>query len=254
MKDSRNPLAAAIRFALGAGTVAGLAVTTAPSFAQEEETEGPDLADRIQVTGSRLNRVEADSANPVNVITRADVERVGFSDVGEVLRQLPAVTGSPLSTSTNNGGDGSSLTSLRGMGPARTLVLINGRRSNGAGDFSTMPIAMVERIEVLKEGASAIYGADAVAGVVNIITRTDFQGAQIQVQYGESFETVDNPAASLNPVYGGSDADLGRFSAVFGDVSEKGSFMIGAERSKQDPVYQGNLKGSQFRGSSAAIR
>lgn len=247
MKDSRNPLAAAIRFALGAGTVAGLAVTTAPSFAQEEETEGPDLADRIQVTGSRLNRVEADSANPVNVITRADVERVGFSDVGEVLRQLPAVTGSPLSTSTNNGGDGSSLTSLRGMGPARTLVLINGRRSNGAGDFSTMPIAMVERIEVLKEGASAIYGADAVAGVVNIITRTDFQGAQVQVQYGESFETEDNPAASLNPVFNGSDADLGRFSAVFGDVSEKGSFMIGAERSKQDPVYQGNLKGAQFK-------
>lgn len=249
MKDNRNILASAIRFALTAGALAGLSIAASPVSAQdagEDETGPAEPVDRITVTGSRLNRVQAESNSPVNVITRADVERIGFSDVGEVLRQLPAVTGSPLSTATNNGGTGASLTSLRGMGPARTLVLINGRRSNGAGDFSTMPIAMVERIEVLKEGASAIYGADAVAGVVNIITRTDFEGAQVTVQYGASMETVTNPAEAQRPVWAGGDGDLGRFSAVIGDVSDNGSFMLGAERSKQDPVYQGNLKGAQF--------
>lgn len=247
MKDNRNPLAAAIHYALGAGVIAGLAVTAAPAFAQDppEEEDAADLG-RVEITGSRLSRVDVEGARPVNILTRDDIERIGLSDVGQVLRQLPAVTGSPLSTATNNGGDGSSLTSLRGMGPARTLVLINGRRSNGVGDFSTMPIAMVERIEVLKEGASAIYGADAVAGVVNIITRTDFQGAQVTVQYGASTELVSNPAEAQRSEWAGSDGEIGRFSAVIGDVGEKGSFMLGAERSKQDPVYQGNLKGSQF--------
>ncbi|MEX2498017.1 MAG: TonB-dependent receptor [Wenzhouxiangellaceae bacterium] len=247
MKDNRNPLAAAIHYALGAGVIAGLAVTAAPAFAQDppEDEDAADLG-RVEITGSRLSRVDVEGARPVNILTRDDIERIGLSDVGQILRQLPAVTGSPLSTATNNGGDGSSLTSLRGMGSARTLVLINGRRSNGVDDFSTMPIAMVERIEVLKEGASAIYGADAVAGVVNIITRTDFQGAQVSVQYGQSLETGSNPAASIRPEWAGTDGDLGRISAVFGDVGEKGSFMIGAERSKQDAVYQGNLKGARF--------
>jgi len=246
MKHNRNPLATAIHYALGAGMIAGLAMTAAPVSAQEEGEEAADL-DRVQVTGSRLSGVQVEGAKPVNTLDRTDLERAGLSDVGEVLRSLPAVTGSPLSTSTNNGGDGSSLTSLRGMGSARTLVLINGRRANGIGDFSTMPLAMVERIEVLKEGASAIYGADAVAGVVNIITRTDFQGAQVMVQYGESSETSNNPAADLKDVWKGSDGDLHRFSAVFGDVSDRGSYMIGAERSEQDAVYQGNLVGPQFR-------
>ena len=246
MRDNRNPLAAAIHYALGAGVVAGLAATAAPAFAQEQQEDQADLG-RVEVTGSRLSRVDVEGAKPVNILTREDIERIGLNDVGEVLRQLPAITGSPLSTATNNGGDGSSQTSLRGMGADRTLVLINGRRSNGADDFSTMPIAMVERIEVLKEGASAIYGADAVAGVVNVITRTDFQGAQVSVQYGASTVLERNPAADLRPEYAGSDGDVGRFSAVLGDVSERGSFMIGAERSKQDPVYQGNIDSPQFR-------
>ncbi|MCA1778174.1 MAG: TonB-dependent receptor, partial [Xanthomonadaceae bacterium] len=245
MKDNRNPLAEAIHYALGAGVLVGLAASAAPAFAQEQEEDAADL-DRVQITGSRLSRVDIEGARPVNILTREDIERIGLSDIGEVLRQLPAITGSPLSTATNNGGDGSSLTSLRGMGPARTLVLINGRRSNGASDFSTMPIVMIERIEVLKEGASAIYGADAVAGVVNIITRTDFSGGQVQVQFGQSLETVNNPAGALRDEWKGTDGDLGRFSAIIGDVGPKGSYVMGAERTKQDPVFQGNLKGAQF--------
>jgi outer membrane receptor protein involved in Fe transport len=246
MRDNRNPLAAAIHYALGAGVVAGLAATAAPAFAQEQEEEQADLG-RVEVTGSRLSRVDVEGAKPVNILTRADIERIGLNDLGEVIRQLPAITGSPLSTATNNGGDGSSLASLRGMGVNRTLVLINGRRANDAGDFSTMPIAMVERIEILKEGASAVYGADAVAGVINVITRTDYSGAQVSVQYGRSMVLENNPATSINPAFGGSDGDVGRFSAVLGDVGQRGSFMIGAERSKQDPVYQGNIDNPQFR-------
>jgi len=246
MKHNRNPLASAIRFGLGASVLASLAMTAAPVVAQDEEEETETL-DRVQVTGSRIARVDIEGASPVTIVERADIERIGLNDIGEVLRQLPAITGGPLSTATNNGGDGSSLTSLRGMSPARTLVLINGRRQNAAGDFSTLPVAAIERVEVLKEGASAIYGADAVAGVVNIITRRDFDGVTVAVQYGASFETETNPAGELRDRWKGTDGEVGRFSIVLGETGNRGGFVAGLERSKQNEVYQGNLEGLQFR-------
>lgn len=217
---------------------------------QEDDKETVEL-ERVQVTGSRLGRIDFEGASPVTIFTRDDIERTGAHDVGELLRQIPAVTGSPQGTAQNNAGDGSSRTDLRGLGPVRTLVLLNGRRQDsGTGtsfDFSTLPLAAIERIEVLKEGASAIYGADAVAGVINVITRRGFSGARVQAQYGGSFELERNPAAETRPEWAGSDGNSGRISVVLGNVGERGSFLIGAERTEQDPVYQGNIPDVQFR-------
>ena len=248
MQYNRNPLYTSMRYALATGAVAGMALS-GQAFAQEDPAE----LERVETTGSRLSQVDIEGAQPVTVVDRDDIERIGLNDLGDVIRQLPSITGSPLSTRTNNGGNGGSFVDIRGMGPGRTLVVINGKRDITDGDFSLIPIAAVERIEVLKEGAAAIYGADAVAGVVNIITRQDFSGAQLQAQYGASLETTDNPGAAdiSNPRAAGTDGDTKRVSFVFGDTTDKGSFLVGVEYNEQDPVFQGNIDSPQFRNTLA---
>ncbi|GAB4181985.1 MAG: TonB-dependent receptor [Wenzhouxiangellaceae bacterium] len=240
---SRKPLCQALRWSLGAG---GVALFSVPLAVQAQE-DSADLG-RVEVTGSRLSQVDIEGATPVTVLDRSDIERIGLNDLAEVIRQLPSITGSPLSTQTNNGGNGGTLADIRGLGVNRTLVLVNGRRDISGGDFSTIPIAIVERIDVLKEGASAIYGADAVSGVINVITRRDFQGAELIANYGRSFELVENPAAEEvgDPGLAGTDGDTKRLSFVFGSAGEKSSFTIGVEYNEQDPVLQGNINSVQF--------
>lgn len=246
MTYNRNPLYQAVHYALGAGAVAGFAFT-APAFAQDQDQDSAEL-DRVEVTGSRLSQVDIEGATPVTVLDRSDIERIGLNDLADIIRQLPSITGSPLSTRTNNGGSGGTLADIRGLGSIRTLVLINGRRDISGGDFSTIPVSIVERIDVLKEGAAAIYGADAVSGVINIITRQDFQGAEFIANYGRSFELVRNPAVDEvgDPNLAGSDGDTKRASFVFGNSTDKSSFVIGVEYNEQDPVYQGNVDSPQF--------
>lgn len=248
MQYNRNPLYTSMRNALATGAVATLAMS-GQVFAQDEPVE----LERVETTGSRLSQVDIEGAQPVTVLDRDDIERIGLNDLADVIRQLPSITGSPLSTRTNNGGNGGSFVDIRGMGTARTLVVINGKRDITDGDLSLIPIAAVERIEVLKEGAAAIYGADAVAGVVNIITRQDFSGAQLQAQFGASMETTSNPGAETigDPRAKGTDGDTKRVSFVFGDTSEKGSFLVGVEYNEQDPVFQGNINNRQFRNTLA---
>lgn len=216
--------------------------------ANAQEQDDTTSLDRVEVTGSRLSQVDIEGASPVTVLDRSDIQRTGLNDLSEVIRQLPSITGSPLSTQTNNGGSGATRADIRGLGVNRTLVLINGRRDISGGDFSTIPVAIVERIDVLKEGASAIYGADAVSGVINVITRQDFQGAELLANYGRSFELVDNPAADEvgDPGLSGSDGDTKRVSFVFGSVADKSSYVFGIEYNEQDPVFQGNVDSIQF--------
>ncbi|GAB4181992.1 MAG: TonB-dependent receptor [Wenzhouxiangellaceae bacterium] len=252
MTYNRNPLYQAVHYALGAGAVAGFALS-APAFAQDQDQDSAEL-DRVEVTGSRLSQVDIEGATPVTVLDRSDIERIGLNDLADIIRQLPSITGSPLSTRTNNGGSGATVADIRGLGAIRTLVLINGRRDISGGDFSTIPVSIVERIDVLKEGAAAIYGADAVSGVINVITRQDFQGAEFIGNYGRSFELVDNPAAAEvgDPNLRGTDGDTKRLSFVFGSSGEKSNFVIGVEYNEQDPVYQGNVNSDQFQLSLVA--
>ncbi|GAB4181988.1 MAG: TonB-dependent receptor [Wenzhouxiangellaceae bacterium] len=250
MTYSRNSLSQAVHYALGAGAIAGFTIG-GPALAQDQD-ENVDL-DRVQVTGSRLSQVDIEGATPVTVLDRTDIERIGLNDLADIIRQLPSITGSPLSTRTNNGGSGATLADIRGLGTNRTLVLVNGRRDIATGDLSTVPVSIVERIDVLKEGASAIYGADAVTGVINIITRQDFQGAEFIANYGRAFDLVDNPAAEEvnDPGLRGTDGDSKRVSFVFGSSGEKSNFVIGLEYNEQDPVFQGNVNSPQFQLSLA---
>jgi outer membrane receptor protein involved in Fe transport len=141
----------------------------------------------ITVTGSLIGRREVDSPSPVSVVDREKLDSAGITNVGDVLQKIPA-QGNAINAQNNNGGDGSVRINLRSLGAARTLVLLNGRRvvPSGTGadnsvDFGTIPLAMIERVEVLKDGASAIYGSDAIAGVVNVITRSNMNGTEANI-------------------------------------------------------------------------
>jgi iron complex outermembrane recepter protein len=168
----------------------------APAVPEEAPTRRAG-EEEIIVTGSRVRRKDLTTPAPVTVFTRQQLEESGRVTLGEFLQLLPEQGNAP-NFQLNNGGstysaDGSTQINLRNLGVTRTLVLVNGRRMVPAGvgastavDLNTIPIAAVENVEVLKDGASAIYGSDAIAGVVNVITRKSFNTTQATAQYGVS--------------------------------------------------------------------
>lgn len=218
------------RKSLTAAAVAASLGFPALAVAQDAQTDvnAEEQVERIQVTGSRIRQSDIEGANPVSVYTAEDLAKVGITDVGDFIQRMPAMSGSPIGTTTNNGGNGAVTVNLRGLGSARTLVLINGRRTVDGGDFQTIPSSMIERIEILKDGASAVYGADAVAGVVNVITKKSFTGLEVNLQYRTSTETEKDSEKT--------------FSIVGGREFEKGNIVFGAEITEQTPVYQGDTE------------
>jgi outer membrane receptor protein involved in Fe transport len=163
------------------------------------------------------------------------MEISGLTDVGQLLQSMPSMSGSPIGTTTNNGGNGGVFVDLRGMGVNRTLTLVNGMRIVDGGDYQSIPSTMIERVEILKDGASAVYGADAVAGVVNIITRRDFDGIEVTVQHGDWFDT-DNGEQTT-------------FGLIAGKEYDSGNFVFGAEYVDQKEVYQADTPWEFFRDS-----
>ena len=154
--------------------------------------------DKVQITGSRINfkQAQISGVGPVTVIDAETIQRTGAISAETLLQRLPASAGGA-GNQTNaywtGNGYGTTQVNLRGLGINRTLVLLNGRRvvnggtgANSAVDLNMIPVALIERVEVLKDGASAIYGADAVAGVVNIITKTGLKGGEASVRYGQT--------------------------------------------------------------------
>lgn len=165
--------------------------------AAHAEAEGAMMIEEVVVTGSRIARTDLEGVAPVTVYTSVDIDRSGATSVGQILREMPSVSGGAQTTQVNNGGGGVMQISLRGLGAVRTLVLLNGRRvtasvdegANGiAVDLNTIPTSIIERIEVLKDGASAAYGSDAIAGVVNIITKKGFDGFEFSTYFGDTTE------------------------------------------------------------------
>ena len=220
--ETNTRLSRAIRTAIGAGLALGMSFSPAVTAADEDSAE----LERVQVTGTRLTQLQVEGASPVTVISREDLNRVPYDSVGQLLQSLPSMSGSPVNTYTNNGGIGSTQVDLRGLGADRTLVLINGRRASGNGDLNTIPVALVEKIEVLKEGASAVYGADAVAGVVNIITRSDFEGMELTAQQNNWSQT---------------NAPTTRVGGLAGGTSDRGNFVIGFDFVDQSEAFQDEL-------------
>lgn len=172
-----------------------MALTPALSVAAESNTTGTESAkmEKIEVTGSRIKRTDFEGVAPVTVISADDIANSGLSSISEILQASVANTGGSLNGESDGFTDSASSVNLRGMGANRTLVLINGRRQasfpSAAGgttnfvDTSDIPTAAVERIEILTGGASAIYGSDAVGGVVNIILKKQYEGAKVAAKY-----------------------------------------------------------------------
>src|SRR5258705_944507 len=171
----------------------GLAAAV-PAWAQQPAAQ-PAAKERIEVTGSNIKRVEGESALPVTVITREEIDRSGATSAMELLNLVSANSSLGNSTLTSVIGSttfSAQTASLRGLQGAHTLVLINGKRVNGfAGEIQgvggvnlgVIPFAAIDRVEILKDGASAVYGSDAIAGVINFILRSDYRGGGATVFY-----------------------------------------------------------------------
>ncbi|MGY0558724.1 MULTISPECIES: TonB-dependent receptor domain-containing protein [unclassified Lysobacter] len=211
---------------------AGIAMALVPAFAGAQEAAPAEQAttlDRIEVTGSRIRQVDLETSQPVLTISREDIQKQGFSSVADILQNItaagtpPISRSEPLSSGENVGG---SYIDLRNLGASRTLVLVNGKRlgitTSGLQDISQIPTAMVERVEVLKDGASSLYGSDAIAGVVNIITRKNFEGAEINAYIGQ---------------YGEGDGVKQNYDFVVGFAGDRGSVTIGAAQHKEEAVW-----------------
>jgi len=239
----RRPLAAAVSLCLGVCAVASAQAQNTPGVATD--------LDRVEVTGTRIKRAEVEGQVPVQTLTRTEIERTGLTSIGEVLQQLTG-SGSALNAKFNSSGNfgfppdgsgvgaGSAQVDLRHLGAKRVLVLVDGIRwvnessASGVGaatDLNTIPLAIVERIEVLEDGASSLYGSDAIAGVVNIITRRDFDGAQVTMNYGE---------------YGKGDGTQKGVDLAWGTSGDRFSLFLGASWTRQDPVYARTREQSRF--------
>jgi iron complex outermembrane receptor protein len=212
--------------AFGAPLV-GAQAQTAPGTPGETQ---PTRIERVEVTGSNIKRTDTETAAPIQVITAEEIRRSGKQSITEVLRTLPSNATGGLNdlTGANSFSSGASTVSLRGLGSAATLVLLNGRRvapygladpnfgQSAAVNLDSIPLDVVERIEVLKDGASAIYGSEAIAGVVNIILRRDFKGALLGATGSTNTKGLYN-TANVNATFGVGDIAADRYN-LFGNI------------------------------------
>jgi len=189
------------------------------------------MREDVVVTGSRIRRKDLTTAAPVAVFTREQIQATGRANVGEFLQTLPWQANA-INRGTNNGGNGAIRVNLRGVGVESTLVLLNGRRitpggsgANASVDLSALPTNVIERIEVLRDGSSAVYGSDAIAGVVNIITRKRLDGMDANA-YSSTSTRGDGQQIDVN--------------AVVGSTGEKGSVLLSVGYYQGWPVWAGN--------------
>ncbi len=225
----RNPVRDAVRYALTAGVAASFVGAPASALAQDDVA----VQDKVTVTGSRIKRVDIEGPSAVTVINRDDIDASGDISVAEVLRGTSYNTFGSFRASSGSSAQSQGTVSLRGLGAQRTLVLLDGRRITGSPSFgagsaanlNTIPLAAVERIEILRDGASAIYGSDAIGGVINIIMRKDYEGMQLTYQIGRPTQT-------------GGDDDM--YSIVGGVSGAKGNVTFGMEYEEKDIIFQGD--------------
>ncbi|MEZ9539872.1 TonB-dependent receptor [Shewanella sp. 10N.286.51.B8] len=215
----------------GLFTVAATAVATTSSFSVSAAEEAQvEKVERIAVTGSRIKRTDMESASPLTVIDASAIIASGATSIDDVLQKMTSSGGAMTNAAVNNGSGGNARVNLRGLGSNRTLVLVNGRRmiASGTGaassvDLNTIPVSMIQRVEVLKDGASAVYGTDAIAGVVNVILKRDFDGFELNVQTGIS---------------GQGDADESSIDFTMGNTFDKGNVVINAQYTKRGDASQ----------------
>jgi iron complex outermembrane recepter protein len=231
MKSTQHFKRTALVTALATCLFAGSAFAQSTSdTASADQTKAQNL-ETVTVTGSRIRSVDVETAQPVFTMDKAAIKATGLTNVDDILARMPS-TGTPdltpqdtLASGTDVGGR---YVNIRNLGSARTLVLVNGRRwstsLSGLTDLSTIPVAMIDHIDVLKDGASSIYGSDAIGGVVNIITIQRFEGAEANVYYGQN-------------TGGGGDGQQKNADFTWGHTSGKNSIVIGASYQDTKPMW-----------------
>ena len=231
--NKRQHLRGAIRFALGAATGLTAALVAPAALAQGAAEQ---RMDEVVVTGSRIARSgDLDSPTPLITIDREEIAKSGYQNLQQLMEKMPVNGNGAFSTRGNNqdsSANGGASVSLRGLGADATLVLVNGRRvaissfaeniTNNFVDINTIPVAAIERLEVLKDGASAVYGSDAIAGVINVVLRKDFDGFEVSAGYGD--------------VTSGSNAET-TASAIWGTSGEDSNITIVFDYFKNDTLY-----------------
>ena len=221
------------------------------ALAQDKGGDDAQTLQAIEVTGSRIRKAEVEGQTPVLTITSKDIEATGLGSIGDVIQRL-SVSGSSLNTKFNSAGNfgfppdgggvgsGSTTISLRNLGAKRTLILVDGLRwvneSSASGvsaavDLNTIPASIVERIEILKDGASSLYGSDAIAGVINIITKKKQDGLGLHI-YGGDYSVGDGKTYSGNVSIGGS--------------TDKFDFFMDISRFKQNGISSNDWDQSRF--------
>ena len=208
------------------------------AWAQDDLSESniyEDTIEEIITTGSRIKRKNITGAAPFSLLDAEQIKLTGNVSIGDVLQDM-TIHSNGLNVQANNGGNGQTRVNLRGLGAPRTLVLVNGRRMvlaapGTAVDLNALPLSVIERVEVLKDGASAVYGSDAIAGVVNVITRTDFEGVELNLFTGQAGE---------------SDGEIIDVNMTLGISSANGNMMLSAGFYEQDPIMAGDRPFSFF--------
>ncbi|NVJ50937.1 MAG: TonB-dependent receptor [Gammaproteobacteria bacterium] len=227
----RNKIANAVKFAVAVTSAASLFSTSV--FAAEETTAEEEQSAKITVTGTRIKRTDAEGVAPVITLTREELELKGHANLYDALQGLTISTGQVQGEQyTNSFTPNAQSVNLRGFGANRVLVLLNGRRmannptpfnsTDNFFNFATIPTNAIERVDILTDGASAIYGSDAIAGVINIILRDDFDGASIAARIGQ---TRDGGGESY------------RINGGFGKTEENYSFTVGYEWDRREPLF-----------------
>jgi len=238
-----------LKYMIGVSTLIMSSMATSPSFAAADEEE--NALEEVVVTGSRIRTNPLDKGAPVMNISRADMDKTGLTSLGDFLQRLPG-SGSALNTKFNSSGNfgfppdgggigaGAAQVDLRNLGSKRVLVLVDGVRwvhgssasgVAGATDLNTIPTSIIERIEVLQDGASAIYGSDAIAGVVNVITKKDVDGFSASAYVG---------------AYERGDGETQEYSLSWGGKTDRLSSFVSVSFNKQNRVSANDLEISRF--------
>src|SRR5215469_5992358 len=235
--SKQNLVSKAVRFALACGVASGMASQAALAEDQnattnQQQTNTAQLG-KIEVTGSRIKRTQTEQAQPVTIINAQEIKATGLATIGQVIQKLTS-TGAALNTLDNFGGNftftggGASNVDLRNLGAARVLVLVNGKRwvtaLDGTVDLNTIPASIIDHVEVLQDGASAIYGSDAISGVVNIVTVKDYNARSADAYIG---------------MYNGDghwDGKTQQYDFTMGSSTDKGGLVFNVNYSNQDGV------------------
>ncbi|MDT8320805.1 MAG: TonB-dependent receptor plug domain-containing protein, partial [Xanthomonadales bacterium] len=236
---------------LVASTITAVFASTG-SWAQSDQQQEASGLEEVVITGSRIRQNPLNEPAPVLNLSEADLDATGLTNLGAILQQLP-ISGSAINTRFNvpgnsgfpqdgNGiGAGATQISLRNLGAKRTLVLVDGRRwvagASASGvpsavDLNTIPANVIDRIEILQDGASAIYGSDAIGGVINIITKRSYEGFKADAQYGNYVSESDGESA--------------QFSLLWGGGNERTEFVVSASYSEEKEIETADRAQSAF--------